>query len=77
MTEIIPDNAPRLHVRFEGRSWDLLLSDLDLGPLSTDDEVRRALARYLDVPASKFGLYVVEHHTNGNLTVRPEAIFGR
>lgn len=76
MTEIIPDNAPRLHVRFEGRSWNLLLSDLDLGPLSSDDEVRHALARYLDVPPGSFKVYVVEHHGNGNITVRPEAVFG-
>ena len=76
MTEIIPDNVPRLHVRYEGRSWNMLLSDLDLGPLSSDEEVRWALARYLDVPAGSFKLYVVEHHGNGNITVRPEAVFG-
>jgi len=31
---------------------------------------------YLDVPAGSFKLYVVEHHGNGNITVRPEAVFG-
>ncbi len=76
MTELIPRNAPQLHVRFEGRSWDILLSDLDIGAMSSDDEVRTALARYLDVPAGKFAPYVVERHANGNMTVRPEAVFG-
>jgi hypothetical protein len=76
MAELIPQNAPRLHVRFEGRSWDLLLSDLDVGGLSPDNEIRQALARYFDVPEAKFNAYIVERHANGNLTVRPEAVFG-
>ncbi len=76
MTEIIPENAPRLHVRYEGRSWNLLLSDLDLGPLSADEDVRQALARYLGVPEGSFKVYVIERHRNGNITVRPEAVFG-
>ena len=76
MAELIPQNAPRLHVRFEGRSWDLLLSDLDVGGLAPDSEIRLALARYFDVPVGKFNAYVVERHANGNLTVRPEAVFG-
>ncbi len=76
MTEIIPQTAPWLHVRYEGRSWDLPLADLDLGPLSADDEVRAAVAGYLDVPVYKLRVYVVERHTNGNMTVRPEAVFG-
>lgn len=76
MTEIIPQTAPWLHVRYEGRSWDLPLAHLDLGPLSADDEVRAAVAGYLDVPVYKLRVYVVERHTNGNMTVRPEAVFG-
>ena len=66
--------APWLHVRFEGRVWDLPLAELDLEPTSSDDAVRHALAGYLNVPVSSFHLYVVEHHTNGNLTVRPDAL---
>jgi len=76
MAELIPQNAPRLHVRFDGRSWDLLLSDLDVGAVSPDNEIRQALARYFDVPVAKFNPYIVERHANGNLTVRPEAVFG-
>ena len=76
MSADILQNAPLLHIRFEGRSYDVPLSDLDLGPLSTDDDVRTALANYLDVSARSFRSYVVERHANGNMTVRPEAVFG-
>ena len=34
------------------------------------------MAGYLDVPVYKLRVYVVERHTNGNMTVRPEAVFG-
>ncbi|HUG90753.1 MAG TPA: hypothetical protein VML55_07970 [Planctomycetaceae bacterium] len=70
------NNVNLLHVRFEGRSLDIPLSDLDLGPVSLDGEIKRAVAGYLDVPAEKFRHYVVDRHESGNLTVRPEAVFG-
>ena len=65
-----------LHIRFNGRSFDIPLADLDVGVLSTDADVKRALASYLDVPDAKFRDYVVDRHETGNLTVRPEAVFG-
>ena len=64
------------HVRFAGRSLDVPLSALDLGPMSPDGQVRRSLARHLGVPESKLDPYVIDRHANGNLTVRPEAVFG-
>lgn len=73
---LIPLEERVVHVRFEGRSWDIAFGVLDLGDRSTDDEVRRALARYFDVPVRKLAAYVVERHANGNITVRPEAVFG-
>ena len=39
------NGVPVVHIRFEGRSLDIPLSDLDLGPRSTDIEIRQALAR--------------------------------
>ena len=65
-----------VHIRFEGRSLDIAQGDLDLGPGSSDTEVKRALARYLEVPEAKFRDYVIDRHETGNLTVRPEAVFG-
>jgi 3-deoxy-D-arabino-heptulosonate 7-phosphate (DAHP) synthase len=65
-----------LHVRFAGRSFDVRLSTLDIGILSDDDQIKRALASHLDVPVGKFADYTIDRHANGNLTLRPEAVFG-
>lgn len=65
-----------LHIRFEGRSFDVPLTDVDVGALSSDAEVKRGLAGYLNVPERKFQDYAVDRHETGNLTVRPEAVFG-
>jgi hypothetical protein len=70
------DRAPVVHVRFEGRSLDLPLSDLGLGGPATADEVKRAVAVHLEVPVGRLRDYVVDRHETGNLTVRPEAVFG-
>jgi hypothetical protein len=64
------------HVRFAGRSFDIPLSALDLGALSADGQIKRGVARYLNVPVDRFDAYTVDRHENGNLTVRPEAVFG-
>jgi len=69
-------NVPWLHIRYEGRSYDLPLADLDLGVLSTDEDVRAALAGYLGASERVLKHYVIERHENGNMTVRPEAVFG-
>jgi hypothetical protein len=65
-----------VHIRFEGRSLDIPLDDLDVGPRSADAEVKRALARHLEVAEGTLRDYVVDRHETGNLTVRPEAVFG-
>jgi hypothetical protein len=65
-----------VHIRFEGRSLDVPQSDLDVGGASSDNDVKRALARYLNVPEAKLRDYVIDRHDTGNMTVRPEAVFG-
>lgn len=65
-----------LHVRFEGKSFDIPMTTLDLGSGSGDSQVKVSLANYLDVAESRFRNYVVERHDNGNFTLRPEAVFG-
>ena len=65
-----------VHIRYEGRSYTVPFTTLDIGDLSSDRQVRRALTRYLDVPERKLAPYVVERHATGNITVRPEAVFG-
>jgi hypothetical protein len=70
------NGAAVVHIRFEGRSVDIPLGDLDIGLRSSDQEVKQAVAGYLDVGVEKFRHYVVDRHDNGNFTVRPEAVFG-
>lgn len=65
-----------LHIRFDGRSFDIPLADIDVGTMSNDGDVKVALAAYLNVPVEKFRDYTVDRHDTGNLTVRPEAVFG-
>jgi hypothetical protein len=68
--------APVAHVRFQARSLDVPLTQLRLGATAGDADVRRAVARVLDVPEGRLNDYVIDRHENGNLTVRPEAVFG-
>lgn len=65
-----------VHIRFEGRSLDIPLRELDLGDLSSDPDVKRAVARFLEIPEAKLRDYVVDRHESGNLTIRPQAVFG-
>jgi hypothetical protein len=74
--QMVPYEERVVHVRFEGQSWSLAFNVLDIGDLSTDRDVRQSLAEYFETPVRKFAPYVVERHANGNITVRPEAVFG-
>lgn len=74
--ERIEPTKPMLHVRFEGVSRQMPLSALHLVPDASEAEVLAALANYFDVAVGRFAPYVVERHENGNVTVRPEAVFG-
>lgn len=65
-----------LHIRVDGRSLDIPLRDIDVGDLSSDREVTAATARYLDVPARMLRDHVIDRHETGNLTIRPQAVFG-
>ena len=65
-----------VHIRFDGRSLDIPQGDLDVGGASSDNEIKRALARYPEVPEAKLHDYVIDRHDTGNMTVRPEAVFG-
>jgi hypothetical protein len=69
-------NEAVLHVRFEGHSHDVALADLDVGLHSSDAAVKQALARHLNVAEAKLRDYVIDRHETGNLTVRPQAVFG-
>lgn len=68
--------AALLHVRYDGRSFDVPLRDLEVAADANDRAFKNALARYLDINAREFDGYVLERHETGNLTIRPEAVFG-
>jgi hypothetical protein len=65
-----------IHVRFAGRSFDVPMDRLDLGIGSSDEQIKRVLAQHLEVSQARVADYVVDRHANGNLTLRPEAVFG-
>ncbi len=67
---------PVVHIRFEGQSWDIPCRELDIGPMSTEAQIRIALANHFDVAVERFRHYVIERYANGNMTVRPQAVFG-
>ena len=65
-----------VHVRYDGKSYDLPFEDLAITARDSDDGIREALARHFDVSTATFRSFVVERHRTGNVTVRPEAVFG-
>ncbi len=72
----VHNSAEVVHIRFEGRSLDVSQTDLAIGAASSDSDIKRAIARYLETPEGKLRDYIVDRHATGNLTVRPEAVFG-
>jgi 3-deoxy-D-arabino-heptulosonate 7-phosphate (DAHP) synthase len=67
--------ASVIHVRFAGESFDLPLSSLDIGARSSDEQIRRAVATNLRVPLQRLAEHTIDRHLNGNLTIRPDAVF--
>jgi hypothetical protein len=64
------------HIRFGGRSFDLPLAGLEVTHRSDELQIKNRLAAYLEVSPRQLDAYVVDRHANGNLTLRPEAVFG-
>jgi len=65
-----------LHVRYNGESFDLPLLSLDLSNLLDDRQIKQRLADRLEIQPSRLSDYVIDRHANGNLTLRPQAIYG-
>jgi len=64
-----------IHIRFEGKSHDIPVSEMDVGQSSTDEQIKTAVANFLEVDLDRLEDYIVTHHKNGNFTIRPEATF--
>ena len=65
-----------IHVRFEGRSFDVSEKTLGLKGPASDYVVRERLAQHLDIGRGRLDGYVVDRLTSGDLVVRPEAVYG-
>ena len=65
-----------LHVRFQGQSRNIALDILDVTQASSDQAVIQAVAAFLDVDVKAFRSMVIERLENGNMTMRPQAVFG-
>ncbi|HEX7736439.1 MAG TPA: hypothetical protein VF458_16420 [Ktedonobacteraceae bacterium] len=64
-----------VHVRVAGRSEELTLATLSLQADATDAQLKAALARHLDLPATQLASHVIVR-TSQAIIVRPEAIYG-
>jgi hypothetical protein len=68
------NRAAVAHVRYDGRSLDVPLAEL--GAADTDFEIKRAVARHLEIPEVRLRDYAIDWHATGNVTIRPPAVFG-
>ena len=69
-------SAAVMHVRFAGEILDLPLDTLDIGPASSDGQIKRAVATGLLIPLERLDNHTIDRHANGNMTIRPEDMFG-
>ncbi len=65
-----------VHIRFEGRSYDLSETQLKLAANMNDNTIRQRLAQHFDVHLNRFETYVIDRPASGDLIVRPEAVYG-
>ena len=65
-----------VHIRYEGRSVDVGEQQLGVHAGMSDREIRQRVARHFDVGAKRLADYVVDRTPNGDLVVRPEAVYG-
>ncbi len=65
-----------VHVRFEGRSYDMTETQLGVTAGMNDTAVKERLAQHLDVGRDRLQYYVVDRRPSGDLIIRPEAVYG-
>lgn len=64
-----------VHARFDGRSEELTMKQLNLAQNADDRQIKRALASYFDLPQRHLDDHVVVR-TSQAIIVRPEAVYG-
>lgn len=65
-----------LHIRFEGRSYDLRPEQLQVRANMSDKEIKQHLARHFDIAVNRLSEYIIDRTENGDLIIRPEAVYG-
>lgn len=65
-----------VHIRFEGRSYDLVEIQLGVTATMNDTAIKERLAQHFDVASDRFQPYVVDRRPSGDLIIRPEAVYG-
>lgn len=65
-----------VHIRYDGKSYDLHEAVLGIRVGDSDAEIKMHVARYLDVARDRLERYAVDRSPNGNVIVRPEAVYG-
>ena len=65
-----------VHIRFEGRSFDLLEDQLGVETQMNDMAIKQRLAQHLQITQERLQYYVVDRPKSGDLIIRPEAVYG-
>lgn len=65
-----------VHIRFEGRSYDLAENQLGIAAGMGDKAIKERLAQHFDVKGYRFESYILDPPPSGDLIVRPEAVYG-
>ena len=65
-----------VHIRFEGRSYDIAEGQLNVTAGMNDNAIKQRLAQHFDVSQNRLQSYVVDRRPSGDLIVRPEAVYG-
>jgi hypothetical protein len=65
-----------IHVRFEGRSYDIDVRALGMRADMRDAEIKVLVARHLDIAVDRLNGSVIDRGPDGAVIVRPEAVYG-
>ena len=63
-----------IHVRFEGRSYEVPEHTLPKNP--SDPRIKEQVAGYLEISTNRLRDYVIDRRPSGALVVRPQAVYG-
>lgn len=76
MNDVVLQN-PQLHIMYAGISYDVDFTEIDLPHDANDARLREAVANWLNQPVAKLTNFVIDRNVQtGDITMRPQAIFG-